>query len=159
MNKVYVLLGGNMGNRKKYIAAALRQIEKKLGKVSRTSSLYQTAAWGNTDQPDFLNRVIIVHTDQTAEKCLKTCLLIETSLGRVRTSKNAPRTIDIDLLFYNKAIVKQKSLCLPHPALHLRRFVLVPLNELSPNFKHPVLQQTIHQLLIKCKDELNVNKI
>ena len=159
MNKVYVLLGGNMGNRKKYIAAALRQIEKKLGKVSRTSSLYQTAAWGNTDQPDFLNRVIIVHTDHTAEKCLKTCLLIETSLGRVRTSKNAPRTIDIDLLFYNKAIVKQKSLCLPHPALHLRRFVLVPLNELSPNFKHPVLQQTIHQLLIKCKDELNVNKI
>ena len=159
MNKVYVLLGGNMGNRKKYIAAALRQIEKKLGKVSRTSSLYQTAAWGNTDQPDFLNRVIIVHTDQTAEECLETCLLIEASLGRVRTFKNAPRTIDIDLLFYNKAIVKQKSLCLPHPALHLRRFVLVPLNELSPNFKHPVLQQTIHQLLIKCKDELNVNKI
>ena len=159
MNKVYVLLGGNIGNRKKYIAAALRQIEKKLGKVSRTSSLYQTAAWGNTDQPDFLNRVIIVHTDQTAEKCLETCLLIEASLGRVRTFKNAPRTIDIDLLFYNKSIVKQKSLCLPHPALHLRRFVLVPLNELSPNFKHPVLQQTIHQLLIKCKDELNVNKI
>ena len=159
MNKVYVLLGGNMGNRKKYIAAALGQIEKKLGKVSRTSSLYQTAAWGNTDQPDFLNRVIIVHTDQTAEECLETCLLIEATLGRVRTFKNAPRTIDIDLLFYNKAIVKQKSLCLPHPALHLRRFVLVPLNELSPNFKHPVLQQTIHQLLIKCKDELNVNKI
>ncbi|HQY42320.1 MAG TPA: 2-amino-4-hydroxy-6-hydroxymethyldihydropteridine diphosphokinase, partial [Ferruginibacter sp.] len=94
-----------------------------------------------------------------AANCLAACLLIEESLGRKRSFKNAPRTIDIDILFYNKAKMNQELLTIPHPALHLRRFVLVPLNELSPNFKHPVLQKSIHQLLLQCKDELNVNKI
>ena len=159
MNKVYLLLGGNLGDRKKNINAAIHLIKKSIGKVSRFSSLYQTAAWGNITQPDFLNQVIIIHTNLTAANCLAACLLIEVSLGRKRSFKNAPRTIDIDILFYNKAKMNQELLTIPHPALHLRRFVLVPLNELSPNFKHPVLQKSIHQLLLQCKDELNVNKI
>ena len=159
MNKVYLLLGGNLGKKKKNINAAIHLIKKSIGKVSRFSSLYQTAAWGNITQPDFLNQVIIIHTNLTAANCLAACLLIEESLGRKRSFKNVPRTIDIDILFYNKAKMNQELLTIPHPALHLRRFVLVPLNELSPNFKHPVLQKSIHQLLLQCKDELNVNKI
>ena len=105
MNKVYLLLGGNLGNRKKNINTAIKRIEKSIGKVFRFSSLYQTAAWGNIPQPDFLNQVIIIHTNLTAANCLTACLLIEESLGRKRSFKNAPRTIDIDILFYNKVIM------------------------------------------------------
>ena len=79
-------------------------------------------------------------------------------MGRVRTVKNAPRVIDIDILFFNKAIIEEKILSVPHPQIQFRRFVLIPLNELSPNFKHPVLQQNIHQLLTNCSDPLNVKK-
>jgi 2-amino-4-hydroxy-6-hydroxymethyldihydropteridine diphosphokinase len=85
-------------------------------------------------------------------------LEIENKMGRVRTVKNAPRTIDIDILFFNKEIITTKDLVVPHPEIQNRRFVLVPLNELSPNFIHPVLQQNIHQLLTGCSDMLEVRK-
>jgi 7,8-dihydro-6-hydroxymethylpterin-pyrophosphokinase len=80
-------------------------------------------------------------------------------MGRSRTQKNAPRLIDIDILFFNKEIIKLKSLIVPHIEIQNRRFALVPLNELSPNFKHPVLNKTIHQLLLKCQDKLEVKEI
>ena len=134
-------------------------IEKKIGKVIRQSGLYQTAAWGKTDQPDFLNQVIVADTRLTAAQTMETILSIETAMGRIRTEKNAPRIIDIDILFFNKEIIHKKNLSVPHPSIHLRRFVLVPLNELAPTFIHPVLQKTNHQLLMKCPDGLNVKKI
>ena len=134
-------------------------IEKKIGKIIRQSGLYQTAAWGKTDQPDFLNQVIVADTKLTAAQTMETILSIETAMGRIRTEKNAPRIIDIDILFFNKEIIHKKNLSVPHPSIHLRRFVLVPLNEIAPNFIHPVLQKTNHQLLMKCPDELNVKKI
>jgi len=134
-------------------------IEKKIGKIIRQSGLYQTEAWGKTDQPDFLNQVIVADTKLTAAQTMETILSIETAMGRIRTEKNAPRIIDIDILFFNKEIIHKKNLSVPHPSIHLRRFVLVPLNEIAPNFIHPVLQKTNHQLLMKCPDELNVKKI
>ena len=136
----------------------LKIIEKKIGTVCRQSRLYSTAAWGDINQPDFLNQVIVVETTLTADSTLQTILSIEEEMGRVRSYKNAPRIIDIDILFFNKEIIRGKNLVIPHPEIPNRRFVLVPLNELSPGFVHPVLQQTIHQLLKDCSDKLSVQK-
>jgi 2-amino-4-hydroxy-6-hydroxymethyldihydropteridine diphosphokinase len=158
MNKIYLLLGSNMGNRQQKILQATHLIEKKIGSVIRQSNLYQTAAWGKTNQPDFLNQVIVIETTLNADKTMQTILSIEEKLGRIRTVKNAARTIDIDILFFNKEIIRQKNLIVPHPEIQNRRFVLIPLNELSPNFKHPVLKKNIHQLLKICRDKLDVKK-
>ena len=158
MNKAYLLLGSNMGNSKTQLVKAVRNIEKKIGSLTRLSTLYSTAAWGNTRQPDFLNQVIIVETELTASQTMQIILQIEKQMGRVRTVKNAPRIIDIDILFFNKEIIDQKQLIVPHPQIQNRRFVLVPLNQLSPNLLHPVLKKSVHQLLIHCPDTLNVKK-
>ncbi len=158
MNKTYLLLGSNMGNRNKQLSKAILLIEKHIGKILRQSGLYSTAAWGNTHQPDFINQVIIVQTKLTALQTIQTILNIEKKMGRLRTIKNAPRIIDIDILFFNKEIIDREELTVPHPQLQNRRFVLVPLNELSPNFKHPLLKKTIHRLFIHCTDKLNVEK-
>ena len=158
MNKTYLLLGSNMGNSKRQLSKAIGLIEKQIGKIVRQSGLYATAAWGNTNQPDFLNQVIIVQTKLTAVQTMQSILQIEKEMGRLRTVKNAPRIIDIDILFFNKEIINTAELTVPHPQLQNRRFVLVPLNELSPNFKHPVLKKNIHQLFIHCHDKLNVKK-
>jgi 2-amino-4-hydroxy-6-hydroxymethyldihydropteridine diphosphokinase len=158
MNKIYLLLGSNMGNSKKMLLAALKKIEKHIGPIIRKSNFYTTAAWGKTDQPDFLNQVIIVQSNHTAQKIIEDILKIEQQMGRIRTEKNAPRIIDIDILFFNKDIINTDHLIIPHIAIQKRRFVLVPLNELSPNFIHPILKKTIHQLLLKCPDKLMVKK-
>jgi 2-amino-4-hydroxy-6-hydroxymethyldihydropteridine diphosphokinase len=158
MHKTYLLLGSNQGNSKIQLTKATRQIEKQIGGIIRQSSLYSTAAWGNINQPDFLNQVIIVETKLSAQQIMQTILKIEEEMGRIRTVKNAPRIIDIDILFFNKEIITQPDLAVPHPQIQNRRFVLVPLNQLSPLLKHPVLNKTIHQLLINCPDKLNVKK-
>ena len=158
MNKTYLLLGSNMGNSKSRLIKAILQIEKNIGKVTRQSSLYATAAWGNTNQPDFLNQVIIVETKLSALQTMQTILSIEKKMGRIRTLKNAPRIIDIDILFFNKEIIEMDHLIIPHPQIQNRRFVLVPLNKLSPNLMHPVLKKSVHQLLVHCADKLNVKK-
>ena len=90
---------------------------------------------------------------------MKAILEIESEMGRIRTQKNAPRIIDIDILFYNKEIINTKNLTIPHPLMQERNFVMFPLNELSPNFIHPVFKKNIHRLLRSCKDKLAVNKI
>lgn len=147
-----------MGNSKIQLRKAISLIEKKIGTIIRRSSLYSTAAWGNSSQPDFLNQVIVVETKYTAGKTMQAILAIEEKMGRVRTVKNAPRIIDIDILFFNKEIIDQAGLNVPHPQIQNRRFVLTPLNELSPNLKHPVLKRSVHHLFIHCPDKLNVKK-
>jgi 2-amino-4-hydroxy-6-hydroxymethyldihydropteridine diphosphokinase len=158
MNKTYLLLGSNMGNSQQQLSMAIKNITRQVGKVTRKSKLYVTAAWGNSNQPDFLNQVIIVETKLTALQVIEVILNIEIKMGRVRTTKNAPRIIDIDILFFNKEIIAEENLDVPHPQIQNRRFVLIPLNELSPNFKHPVLNKTMHQLLKICPDTLTVKK-
>lgn len=159
MNTVYLLLGSNMGDSLEQLETARKHISKKIGIIWRQSRLYQTAAWGKTDQPDFVNQVVIARTTYDAEKLIHVVLRIEEMMGRIRTEKNAPRLIDIDILYFNKAIITTDKLVVPHPAISERRFVLVPLNELSPRFKHPVLNKTNHQILLECTDALNVKKI
>ncbi len=158
MNKIYLLLGSNLGDSIAQLSKAILHIEKKIGCINRKSNLYITAAWGNPKQPHFLNQVIIVDTKLTALKTMKTILQIEKKMGRLRTVKNAPRIIDIDILFFNKEIINQELLITPHAQIQNRRFVLVPLNQLSPQLKHPILKKSIHQLLISCSDKLNVRK-
>lgn len=159
MNEIYLLLGSNLGNSLEQLTDAKKNIEKSIGKIMRHSAVYQTAAWGKTDQPDFLNEVIIVHTEITAAETMSQILIIEELMGRIRTEKNAARVIDIDILFYNKEIIKTSFLTVPHPLIQERKFVLVPLNELSPHFIHPVFHKTMQQLLSACPDKLDVKKI
>lgn len=158
MNKTYLLLGSNLGNSFVQLSKALVHIEKQIGRINRRSGLYTTAAWGNTKQPHFLNQVIIVETTLTALETMQAILQIEKKMGRVRTLKNAPRIIDIDILFFNKDIIDLEQLTIPHPQIQNRRFVLVPLNQLSPNLRHAVLKKSVHQLLMHCPDKLNVKK-
>lgn len=158
MNKAYLLLGSNLGNSKTLLINAIQLIRDECGTVNDESAIYTTKAWGNENQPDFLNQVIVLFTLQSAPTLLKQLLDIEEQMGRTRSIKNAARTIDIDILFFNDDIINLPYLTIPHPLMDKRRFVLAPLNELSPDFVHPVLQKTIHQLLVECPDKLDVKK-
>jgi 2-amino-4-hydroxy-6-hydroxymethyldihydropteridine diphosphokinase len=157
MNKVYLLLGSNLSDPWKQLDTARHKISK-IASIVMHSGIYRTAAWGKTDQPDFLNQVILITTDMTPEATLQSLLEIEQDMGRARSEKNAPRLIDIDILFYNSIGLKLPHLTIPHPHIADRRFVLVPLNEISPDLMHPVLQQTMQQLLEKCTDTLEVKR-
>jgi 2-amino-4-hydroxy-6-hydroxymethyldihydropteridine diphosphokinase len=159
MNKAYLLIGGNEGDRFLHMQQARTNIELICGQLLLVSSIYETAPWGKTDQPDFLNQVLLIDTEFSPEELLKSILSIEEKGGRKRTVKNAPRTIDIDILFYNDLILEKPGLTIPHPRIAIRRFVLEPLNEISPEFIHPVIGKTIRELLLECKDELGVKKI
>ena len=159
MNKTYLLLGSNMGDSRLQLSAAIKNISMVIGEILDSSSLYSTKAWGNTDQPDFLNQVIVVHTSLAAQEVLSTILEIESRMGRVRTIKNAPRVIDIDILFFNEEIINQNNLKIPHPEIENRRFVLVPLNQLAPHFQHPVSKENMQTLLLNCPDLLEVKEV
>ncbi|HEX3080713.1 MAG TPA: 2-amino-4-hydroxy-6-hydroxymethyldihydropteridine diphosphokinase [Puia sp.] len=159
MNKAYLLTGGNEGDRYLNMQQARTNIEHICGRLLQVSSLYETAPWGKTDQADFLNQVLLIETKHRPGELLKALLQIEEQGGRIRTVKNAPRTIDIDILFYGHLVIDVPGLTIPHPRIADRRFVLEPLNEISPEYEHPVLHKTIHQLLLECTDELAVKKI
>lgn len=159
MNKAYLLIGGNLGRVKENLAKARAQIEGEIGSIEAASSLYQTAAWGLENQPDFLNQVLLIYTEMTAEETLRKMLRIEQRLGRIREVKNGPRIIDIDLLFFNDQMIDLPHLKVPHPLLHTRNFTLFPLFELAPDFLHPVLKKTVRELLAQSPDTLAVQKL
>lgn len=158
MNDAYLLTGGNAGDRLANLQQARDKIQKVAGAVLKESAIYETAAWGLTAQNAFLNQALLVSTSLEAEELLKTLLLTEQELGRKRIEKMGPRTIDIDILFYKNEIISSAALTVPHPEIANRRFVLIPLNEIAPDFVHPVLQKTISQLLKICPDKLEVKK-
>ncbi len=155
----FLLLGGNLGDRKSNLEKAALLIEKKIGIITAKSALYETKPWGKTDQPDFFNQVVVLETEQNPELILKSALTIEQEMGRVRIEKWGARLIDIDLLYVGHQILNSKNLTLPHPGIAERRFVLEPLAELAPDFIHPALKKSHRQLLAECKDSLTVNKI
>jgi 2-amino-4-hydroxy-6-hydroxymethyldihydropteridine diphosphokinase len=158
LNNIYLLLGSNLKNPEQQLSIARKHIGAEIGEIIKASSLYATAAWGNTNQPDFLNQVIIVHSNFSADFIMETILKIEENMGRVRTQKNAPREIDIDILFFNNDIINLPELVVPHLLLQERKFVLIPLNEIAPDFKHPILNKTTKELLEICTDSLDVQK-
>lgn len=159
MNKAYLLTGGNLGNRAENLETAKRMIDERAGSVLKTSSVYETAAWGKTNQPDYLNQALMIKTPLQPNELLECLLQIEKELGRVRQEKYGSRTIDIDILFYGDSIMNTPRLVIPHPQLQNRRFVLEPLAEIDPALIHPVFNKTISTLLSECIDPLNVKKI
>lgn len=157
MNVVFLSLGGNRGNRLENLQNAVNKIKDTGAEVVKASSVYETEAWGSNSKNKYLNQVIKLKTPLGGSEFLSQTLRIEKQLGRKRTNdKNADRSIDIDLLFFNKEIIHTKGLQVPHPRLHLRKFVLVPFNEIDGKFKHPTLKKSIKELLQNCPDLLEV---
>ena len=159
LQQAYISLGGNLGNTAEIFEQALQVIERLAGDISKKSSLYQTAAWGNTQQPDFLNQVILIQTTLSPNKLLDTLLTIELKFGRERKEHWGPRTLDLDLLFFDDFILNKDQLILPHPRIPERKFILIPLQEIAADWLHPVEQKTIQQLVIECKDDSEVKKL
>jgi 2-amino-4-hydroxy-6-hydroxymethyldihydropteridine diphosphokinase len=158
MNKAYLLTGGNLGNRQLNLQQAKKEIDEQCGKVINASSLYETAAWGNTKQPSFLNQALKVETSLNAKQLIRKILKIEKMMGRTRNEKYGPRIIDIDILLFNAETYDYDFLKIPHPELQNRRFALLPLAEIAAEIIHPVFNKTIAQLLNECPDELDVKK-
>jgi 2-amino-4-hydroxy-6-hydroxymethyldihydropteridine diphosphokinase len=160
MNTAYLLLGGNMGDRLSIIAKAITLIQASCGRVVEKSSLFESAPWGFEDKNQFINQVIMIETAMPAKDLLQNLLDIELSLGRVRNNaaNYSSRYIDIDILFFNDAVINEQNLIIPHPLLQERKFTLLPLNEIASDFIHPVYKKTIHELLNECNDNLEVSK-
>jgi len=148
-----------MGNRQENLEIATRRIAATIGEIKQSSAIYETEAWGLEEQPAFLNQVLLVSSTLNAQQVLKQILNIEHDMGRARIQKFGPRIIDIDILFFNRDIIHEPGLNVPHPQLHLRRFTLKPLNDIAPQFRHPELGKTISDLLSTCPDPLTVKKL
>ena len=159
MTTAYLLIGGNLGNRLLNLQKAIEAIEEICGDIIAMSSIYETAAWGNIDQPSFLNQVLVLNTDMQPEELMNHLLIIEEKLGRIRQEKMGPRTIDIDILLIDDVIIQTAALTIPHPSIHLRKFALMPLAEVAASKIHPVIKKTIAELLTDCPDTLAVTKI
>lgn len=155
----YILLGSNQGQRKLYLKKAIAAIEQRCGSLVKESAVYETAAWGNTKQAAFLNKIIVIRTPLSPDALMQELLTIELELGRIRNEKYGPRTIDLDILFYDNLVYHSPKVTLPHPAIQDRRFVLIPLAELSARKIHPVYRKTINTLLNECADLLPVKKL
>ncbi|MFN8346038.1 MAG: 2-amino-4-hydroxy-6-hydroxymethyldihydropteridine diphosphokinase [Spirosomataceae bacterium] len=154
---IFLLLGANLGEREATLAKAIQLISEQIAPVLSRSQLYETAPWGVTDQPSFLNQVLRIETGLSPKKVLEQTLHIEKQLGRERRLRWGARVIDIDILYYADLVMAEADLHLPHPRLHERRFTLVPLVEIAPDFMHPVLKKTNRKLLEECTDEGVVN--
>lgn len=158
MTSLFLLLGGNLGDRVQNLAHAEARLSAVFGQPAQKSHLYETAAWGVTNQPAFLNQVLRYETTLPPQEILSITQQVEQDLGRVRKERWGARLMDVDLLFYGNTVQDTPALTLPHPQLHLRRFTLVPLVEIAPAFVHPVLHQTLKQLLAACPDSLEVKR-
>jgi len=154
MNTVFLLLGSNLLDRMLMLNQAQEQIQMFIGEIKIKSSIYESAPWGFEAQSSFLNQILIVETDLKPMGILERIKSIEKEMGRVKTSESyESRTIDIDILFYNEEIIAFPELIIPHPQIHKRRFTLVPLAEIAPEFIHPVFNKSINDLLINCSDD------
>ena len=168
MNHVALLIGGNQGDRRALIKQATELIQQSIGTVALASRCYETEPWGDFGEEtpqNFLNRALLVETPLSAHEVLEEALLIEAILGRMRppqstthnplpathyplpTRKYSSRPMDIDLIFFNDEVIDMPDLQIPHPRMHLRRFVLEPLAEIMPEYRHPVLGKTIKEML------------
>jgi 2-amino-4-hydroxy-6-hydroxymethyldihydropteridine diphosphokinase len=146
MNHVYLMIGGNIGNRLDNLENARNSIGKRCGPIQKQSSIYETEAWGLKDQPAFYNQALCIETTLSPEALMAMLLNIETSMGRERLIPLGPRTIDLDIIYYNQTIIEAQGLIIPHPRLAARNFVLAPLVEIAPDFEHPILKKTNFQL-------------
>jgi 2-amino-4-hydroxy-6-hydroxymethyldihydropteridine diphosphokinase len=156
-NKAYLLMGGNVGERITNLNTAAAAISESCGKILTKSKVYETAAWGNENQPNFLNQLLVIETRLLPIDLLNQILNIESELGRKRDVPNDPRTIDIDILYYNDLVLKSAALTIPHPRIGKRMFSLVPLMEIAPDLVDPDLNLSIREMYERCDDLLAVN--
>jgi len=153
MSKVYFSIGSNKGNRSGLINEAIDKIDIIIGKVVLKSSIYETKSWGFNSN-NFYNICILLESTLTPELILNKILTIEKDMGRLKTTDQySDRYIDIDILFFDNMIVNSKSLEIPHPRIQLRKFVLIPMLELTPDLIHPILNKSIRQLELECVDK------
>ena len=158
-NFSYLSIGSNIGDRLQNLSRSQIEIEKIVGKIHKSSKIYETEPWGYKEQNFFLNKVVYVETLLNAESLLLACKKIEKNMGREKNKKWRERNIDIDILYYNNVIIKKKDLQIPHKHLHERRFILKPLNDINPNYINPTLRKTNSKLLSECTDNSIVNDI
>jgi 2-amino-4-hydroxy-6-hydroxymethyldihydropteridine diphosphokinase len=161
MKKAFISLGSNVGDRKKNLGKAIRYINVSVGHIIDLSGIYETEPWGFESDEKFLNMVVEVISDLSPFEMMRNFLEIEKKLGRERfkSERYTSRTIDIDLLFYQDLIITEPELTVPHPHLHLRRFVLEPLCQIDPDYIHPVFGKTVTELLANCPDEGEVTQL
>ncbi|WP_105106432.1 2-amino-4-hydroxy-6-hydroxymethyldihydropteridine diphosphokinase [Streptococcus suis] len=156
----YLSIGGNMGDRLAYLKAALETVDRhpdcRLGLVS---PIYETPAWGKTDQADFLNLACQVYTDLSAQDFLSVCQQIELDLDRVRIEKWGQRTIDLDIIFWDEEKIQEENLIVPHPYAHERAFVLLPLADIAADYRHPSFGQSVEELVRNLGDTSDIKKI
>ncbi|MFH1093140.1 MAG: 2-amino-4-hydroxy-6-hydroxymethyldihydropteridine diphosphokinase [Candidatus Omnitrophota bacterium] len=148
-HKVYLGIGSNLGNRRGNVEKSLRLLEgEKEIRIKKQSSLYKTKPVGGPKQRDFKNGVVLIETTLSAKILLKVLKIIENKLGRKKDAQKwGPRVIDLDILTYDQIVLKSNRLSVPHPRMHERFFVLAPFAQISPRFKHPLLNKTVGKLL------------
>lgn len=162
MHEAYILLGANMGDKLAMFANVRRMVEEEVGKVLAESSVYESAAWGFESEQSFYNQIFKIETSLSPEQLLDKLLELESRLGRVRSTSDKgyqSRTIDIDILLYDKLTINTERLSIPHPRLHLRMFTLVPLAELAGDYVHPKFHKSIMELLKESEDKVSVKKV
>lgn len=154
MNRIFLSLGSNLGDRRKNLESAVILLEKQAGHIEARSVMYETESWGFSSDISFYNQAVELYSSKDPSQLMKILHEIERECGRRHISvRYAPRTVDLDILFFNNCIIRTPDLVLPHPTLHLRRFVLIPLAEIAPHVIHPVLHRSIEQLLASCADQ------
>ena len=153
VHTAYIAFGSNMGNRKKTILAAMEKMREKGMNFLKISTFYETKPYGVTEQDDFMNCVAQIETELNPMSLLDTLLNIERSLGRTREKRWGPRTIDLDIIFYDKKIVNFADLIIPHPDMQNRLFVLEPLSEIAPDYVHPSLHKSVNEMLKALKEK------
>ena len=160
MSKAYLSLGSNRGNRTANLTNAINLLSEWTGDVTTVSSLYETPPWRMVDKIKFFNQVLLLKTALPALQLIDTLILVETMMGRQRTSKKyEPRIIDIDILFFDDEIINTEVLTVPHPLIQERRFILQPMAEIAPEFIHPVFKKSMTQLLVECEDKSAIKKL
>lgn len=160
MNICYLQLGSNIGNRQEYLQMACEAFIENDHVITKRSSIYETEPWGFESDDYFLNQVIEIETKLNPSQLLAFCQRVELQNNRIRKTKRyASRTLDIDILLFNHDVINSHALTIPHKEMANRRFVLEPLNEITPDYQHPVLHKTINELWNKCSDYSVVKKV